>query len=87
MAEGAVDGVQGGVVVCVAACSAGVGNHEQPSRLVPTGRPVAMKLLRSAAAIGLAKKFYDEARKPENQRRIRAAVDNVKAKRQQRRPR
>ena len=29
-----------------------------------------MKLLRSAAAIGLAKKLYDEARKPENQRRI-----------------
>jgi hypothetical protein len=46
-----------------------------------------MKLLRSAAAIGVAKKLDDEARKPKNQRRIRAAVDNVKAKREQRRPR
>ena len=41
-----------------------------------------MKLLRSAAAIGLAKKLYDEARKPKNQRRIREAVDKVKAKRE-----
>jgi hypothetical protein len=46
-----------------------------------------MKLMRSAAAIGLAKKVYDEARKPENQRRIQGAVDRVKAKRNQRRPR
>jgi hypothetical protein len=45
-----------------------------------------MKLLRTAAAIGLAKKLYDEARKPENQRRMREAVDKVKAKRGQRRP-
>ena len=44
-----------------------------------------MKLLRSAAAIGLAKKLYVEARKPENQRRIREAVDKVKAKREHRR--
>lgn len=44
-----------------------------------------MKLLRSAAAIGVAKKLYDEARKPENQRRIREAVDKVKTKREQRR--
>lgn len=38
-----------------------------------------MKLLRSAAAIGVAKKVYDEARKPENQRRIREGVDKVRA--------
>ncbi|HET7387746.1 MAG TPA: hypothetical protein VFJ19_13900 [Nocardioidaceae bacterium] len=44
-----------------------------------------MKLLRSAAAIGLAKKLYGEARKPENQRRIREAIDKVKAKREHRR--
>ena len=44
-----------------------------------------MKLLRSAAAIGLAKKLYDEARKPENQRRIREAVAKVQAKREHRR--
>lgn len=44
-----------------------------------------MKLLRSAAAIGVAKKLYDEAQKPENKRRIREAADKVKAKREQRR--
>lgn len=46
-----------------------------------------MKLLRSAVAVGLAKKLYDQAQKPENQRWIREAVDEVKAKREQRRPR
>ena len=45
-----------------------------------------MKLLRSAAAIGVAKKLYDESRKPENQRRIQEAVASVKARRG-RRPR
>jgi hypothetical protein len=43
------------------------------------------KLMRSAAVIGMAKKLYDEAQKPENQRRIREAVDKVKAKQAQRR--
>ena len=46
-----------------------------------------MKLLRSAAAIGVAKKLYDESRKPENQRRIKDAVDSVKARRAKRPPR
>lgn len=46
-----------------------------------------MKLLRSAAALGLAKKLYDEAQKPENQRRIQEAVTKVKSKRGQQRPR
>jgi hypothetical protein len=55
--------------------------------LAPSGRHAAMKLMRSAAAIGLAKKLYDEAQKPENQRRIREAVDKVKAKQAQRRSR
>ncbi|MFN7149137.1 MAG: hypothetical protein ACK4V6_06620 [Microthrixaceae bacterium] len=45
-----------------------------------------MRLIRSVVAIGLAKKLYDESQKPENQRRIREAVDKVKAKREQRRP-
>lgn len=45
-----------------------------------------MKLLRSAAVIGVAKKLYDEAQKPENKRRIREAVDKVKAQRGRRRP-
>jgi hypothetical protein len=39
-----------------------------------------MKLMRSAAMIGIAKKIYDEARKPENQRRIKQAVEQAKAK-------
>ena len=46
-----------------------------------------MKLLRSAAAIGVAKKLYDEAQKPENQRRIQETVDKVKTRREQRRGR
>ncbi len=45
-----------------------------------------MKLLRSAAAIGVARKLYTEAQKPENQRRIREAVDKARTKREQRRP-
>ncbi len=44
-----------------------------------------MKLFRSAAAVGVAKKLYTEAQKPENQRRIREAVDKVKARQAQRR--
>lgn len=44
-----------------------------------------MKLLRSAAVVGLAKKLYDEAQKPENQRRIRGAVDKVKSEAAKRR--
>jgi hypothetical protein len=46
-----------------------------------------MKLLRSTVALGVAKRLYDEAQKPENQRRIREAVDKVRSKREQRRPR
>ena len=40
-----------------------------------------MKLLRTAAMAGLAKKALDEARKPHNQAKIRSAVDSVKARR------
>jgi hypothetical protein len=46
-----------------------------------------MKLMRSAAAIAVGKKLYNEVQKPENQRRIRQAVDKVKTKREQRRVR
>ena len=55
------------------------GGVESPAVVYTCG----MKLLKSAAAIGLAKKVYTEAQKPENQRRIREAVDKVKAKRNQ----
>ena len=37
-----------------------------------------MKLLRSAAALGVAKKVYTEAPKPHNQAKIKAAVDRVR---------
>jgi len=40
-----------------------------------------MKLFRAAATIGIAKKIYDESRKPENQRRIKQAVEHVRSRR------
>ena len=42
-----------------------------------------MKIMRTAALAGVAKKLYDESRKPENQRRIKAAMDQVKARKAQ----
>ena len=46
-----------------------------------------MKLLRTAAAAGIAKKLYAEARKPHNQAKIQKAFDSYKAKKSQgRRP-
>lgn len=45
---------------------------------------VPMKLMRMAMLAGIAKKVYHESRKPENQARIRAAVEQVKARRGQR---
>lgn len=42
-----------------------------------------MKLLRGVAALGIAKKVYSEARKPQNQARIKSAVEKVRSKRQQ----
>ncbi|WP_255489234.1 MULTISPECIES: hypothetical protein [Aeromicrobium] len=37
-----------------------------------------MKLFRGIAAAGVAKKVYDEARKPQNQARIKSAVAKVR---------
>ena len=37
-----------------------------------------MKLMRGAVAIGIARKVYTEARKPENQRRIKQAADSLR---------
>ncbi len=42
-----------------------------------------MRLLRGAAAFGVARRLYQEARKPENQRRIRETVDKVRNRRGQ----
>lgn len=40
-----------------------------------------MKLFRTAAAVGIAKKLYDESRKPANQARIKQAVQTVRSRR------
>ena len=40
-----------------------------------------MKLMRTAAMAGVAKKVYDEARKPHNQAKIKDAVAKVQARR------
>ena len=40
-----------------------------------------MKMMRNAALAGMAKKLYDESRKPENQAKIKDAVAKVKARR------
>jgi hypothetical protein len=40
-----------------------------------------MKLIRTAAMAGIAKKVYDEARKPQNQQRIKDGVAAMKARR------
>ncbi len=40
-----------------------------------------MGLIRKVIAAGVVKKIYDEARKPENQRRIKDAIASVQAKR------
>ena len=44
-----------------------------------------MKLMRTAAMIGIAKRVYDEAQKPENQARIQAAVQRLRDRKQPRR--
>ncbi len=41
-----------------------------------------MKLMRAATMIGIAKKVYDEARKPENQAKIKAAVERYRERKQ-----
>lgn len=39
-----------------------------------------MGLIRNVVILGIAKKVYDESRKPENQRKIREAVASFKAR-------
>jgi hypothetical protein len=47
-----------------------------------------VKIMRTAAMLGIAKKVYDEARKPENQRRMKGAVESFRSRQQGRkRPR
>lgn len=44
-----------------------------------------MKLMRGAAALSAAKVVYDQARKPENQAKLKSAVDRAKKSRAGRR--
>jgi hypothetical protein len=44
-----------------------------------------MKLMRGAAALGAAKMIYDQARKPENQAKLKSAVAKAKQSRNSRR--
>ncbi|HEX6151289.1 hypothetical protein [Nocardioides sp.] len=43
-----------------------------------------MKLIRGAAAIGAAKMVYDQARKPENQEKLKSLIAKAKESRQPR---
>ena len=45
------------------------------------GYAMPMKLMRNAAALGAAKMVYDQARKPENQAKLKAAVAKARASR------
>ena len=50
------------------------------------GRPryvSMMGILKKVAALGVAKKIYDEARKPENQAKMKQAVQKAKSRRNQ----
>ena len=42
-----------------------------------------MGMAKKIAAFGIAKKVYDEARKPQNQARIKSAVDRARSRRKQ----
>ena len=52
-----------------------------PACLAAGRVPPTMKLIRTAAVAGIAKKLYGESRKPENQRRIKQAVESVRSRR------
>ena len=47
-----------------------------------TRKGTRVKLMRTAAMITIGKKVYDEARKPQNQARIKSAVAKVQERRQ-----
>ena len=51
----------------------------------PFGYAVPMKLMKGAAAIGAAKMVYDQARKPENQAKLKSAVAKARESRRGRR--
>lgn len=49
---------------------------------MPTGRLERMGIMKKAGAFAVAKKVYDEARKPHNQAKIKSAVAKVQERRQ-----
>lgn len=56
------------------AATSGGGAHAARPEAVHSG----MKLMRTAALAGIAKRLYDESRKPENQARVKAAVARLR---------
>lgn len=61
------------------------GGRSQTSKHRTAGNVVTMKLMRTAAVAAVAKKVYDEARKPHNQVKIRQATEKVRQQMQSRR--
>ncbi len=53
----------------------------EAAEVVIRGYTQQMGILKKAVLIVVGKKVYDEAKKPQNQRKIRAAFEKVKAKR------
>ena len=51
------------------------------SPITSVGTFEGMGLMRKVVALGVAKKVYDEARKPENQKRIQEALDSLQKRR------
>ena len=49
---------------------------------MPTGTLECMGIMKKAGAFAVAKKVYDEARKPHNQAKIKSAVAKVQERRQ-----
>ena len=50
------------------------------------GYGCTMPLIRNVAILGIAKKVYDESRKPENQKKINDAMAKMRARRAAKRP-
>jgi hypothetical protein len=49
-------------------------------RRSPTGYRWCVKMIRTTVALGIAKKVYDEARKPQNQARIKSAIARARSR-------
>ncbi len=65
-----------------ASCGSRSKGGDAPSRL-----DSSMGFLKKAGAIGIGKAIYDQARKPQNQARMRQAAQSFKNRKNQGRPR